>query len=131
MCRLTGRNVKGGAYFKKCLEEPCNGEGGSDMCDTYTYLLDVCEKLAHYENAEEQGRLLILPCKLGDTVYYIHMDCPKDDKKEYCTDPVEYCGKCHHRVPTIMSKKYTLYDIGMSVYLTEQEAKEALEGMKE
>ena len=27
------------------------------------------EKLADYEDAEEQGRLIKLPCKVGDTVY--------------------------------------------------------------
>lgn len=30
------------------------------------------EKLAAYEDAEEQGRLVILPCKVGDMVYRIH-----------------------------------------------------------
>ena len=27
------------------------------------------DKLKHYENLEEQGRLTILPCKVGDTIY--------------------------------------------------------------
>ena len=26
-------------------------------------------RLARYEDAEEQGRMVILPCKVGDTVY--------------------------------------------------------------
>ena len=30
---------------------------------------DIIEKLASYEEAEEQGLLLRLPCKVGDTVY--------------------------------------------------------------
>lgn len=71
MDRLTGRNREGGACFNKCFEEPCNGEGASDRCDKCDYLLDVCEKLAHYEDMEEQGKLLMLPCKPGDTVYVI------------------------------------------------------------
>ena len=29
-------------------------------------------KLQHYEDLEEQGRLIELPCKVGDTVYYIN-----------------------------------------------------------
>lgn len=28
-------------------------------------------KLAHYEDLEEQGRLIELPCKMGDTVYVL------------------------------------------------------------
>ena len=29
------------------------------------------DKLATYEDAEEQGRLVILPCKIGDTIYEV------------------------------------------------------------
>ncbi len=31
----------------------------------------VLDKLAHYEDLEEAGRLIELPCKIGDTVYGI------------------------------------------------------------
>lgn len=79
----------------------------------------------------EEGYLVELPCKPGDTVYYIYMDCPEDYKREYCTDHEGSCEQCPHRVGKILSKKYTLRDIGNPVYLTYQEAKEALEGMKE
>ena len=33
---------------------------------------DAYYKLQHYEDLEEQGRLITLPCKIGDTVYYIN-----------------------------------------------------------
>ena len=29
------------------------------------------KKLSRYENAEEQGRLVVLPCKVGDTVWFV------------------------------------------------------------
>jgi len=32
------------------------------------------EKLADLEDAEEQGRLIVLPCKAGDEVYAVHAD---------------------------------------------------------
>lgn len=32
---------------------------------------EIASKLAQYEDAEEQGRLIVLPCKVGDSVYYI------------------------------------------------------------
>ena len=35
------------------------------------HLKAMIEKLAAYEDAEEQGLLLKLPCKIGDTVYAI------------------------------------------------------------
>ena len=31
----------------------------------------IYKKLIAYEDAEEQGRLVMLPCKVGDTFYYI------------------------------------------------------------
>ena len=87
-------------------------------------------KLAELEDMEEQGKLMILPCKPGDTVYYIYMDCPEDYKEEYCKDHEGGCEKCHHRTGKILSKRYTIHDIGLPVYLTEWQAKEALEGME-
>lgn len=41
---------------------------GDDDSDV---LGDAIDKLADYEDAEEQGLLLRLPCKVGDTVYVI------------------------------------------------------------
>ena len=32
-------------------------------------MAELREKLKYYEDLEEQGRLLVLPCKVGDTVY--------------------------------------------------------------
>ena len=34
-------------------------------------LTDIVNKLAHYEDLEEQGLLLKLPCKVGDTVWVL------------------------------------------------------------
>lgn len=47
----------------------CNNcSRGSGNCE---YVKDMIEKLAEYEDLEEQGLLLKLPCKVGDTVYQI------------------------------------------------------------
>ena len=35
------------------------------------YIVKVQEKLKHYEDLEEAGRLIKLPCKIGDKVYDI------------------------------------------------------------
>jgi hypothetical protein len=35
------------------------------------WVIDITEKLAEYEDLEEQGLLLRLPCKVGDTVWII------------------------------------------------------------
>lgn len=67
MERLTTRNIAGVAVYKHPFECEICGE-------TIWRLPDYgngspTEKLADYEDAEEQGLLLRLPCKVGDTVY--------------------------------------------------------------
>lgn len=39
------------------------------LCDNAEYWLQVYFKLKDYEDLEEAGRLIELPCKIGDTVY--------------------------------------------------------------
>ncbi len=39
--------------------------------NSYDYKNLLLEKLGGYEDLEEQGRLIKLPCKVGDTVYLI------------------------------------------------------------
>ena len=55
-----GSNCKYG--FQYCTKEDW------ENCKTID---DVIDKLADYEDLEEQGRLIKLPCKVGDTVYAI------------------------------------------------------------
>lgn len=39
---------------------------------TRAELYDYINKLAEYEDLEEQGLLIRLPCKVGDKAYYVH-----------------------------------------------------------
>lgn len=43
----------------------------------------ILKKLAEYEDLEEQGRLLKLPCKMGDTVYVDNTILPIEDMECY------------------------------------------------
>lgn len=84
------------------MERLTNREYGENSCAVYTSYCDAChnsdchcglvedmiEKLANYEDLEEQGRLIKLPCKeayteSGDIVYLIY-----DDEVVECT----HCG---------------------------------------
>ena len=56
--RLTKR--KDLISCETCDDEFCQ------ICDQAT---DAIDRLAEYEDAEEQGLLVRLPCKVGDTVY--------------------------------------------------------------
>ena len=58
--RLTMQDERGTAILKE-----------TDMKDRCEYCYEAIQKLAHYEDLEEQGRLIELPCKIGDTVYVV------------------------------------------------------------
>ena len=72
MERLTDKNVVGNYFYPKCFEK-CDGLGASSKCDNCEITTSVCEKLGKYEDLEEQGRLIKLPCKVGDKVYGLSM----------------------------------------------------------
>ena len=69
--RLIGRTASGIANLaiSKTLSERDQKIEGSRP--TIEALYGVFQKLADYEDLEEQGRLIKLPCKVGDTVYCI------------------------------------------------------------
>ena len=68
MERLTDRNADGNYFYPKCFEK-CDGLWASRKCDNCEITTSICEKLGKYEDLEEQGRLVKLPCKVGDTVW--------------------------------------------------------------
>lgn len=49
MDRLTAWD-NGNAYFPKCFEDPCGGNGTENDCDDCDFMVDVCRKLAQYED---------------------------------------------------------------------------------
>ena len=75
MERLTERTADGilvkENYEKESLKTlyPCYGEKPNSYYTNCEEGYCAMEKLADYEDAEEQGRLVKLPCKVGDTVY--------------------------------------------------------------
>lgn len=48
-----------------------------DYASEYLPLINTLNKLARYEDEEEAGRLVRLPCKVGDTVYVSSRLVPK------------------------------------------------------
>lgn len=78
------------------------------------YISDVLKKLADYEDLEEQGRLVKLPCKVGDDVYYI-LGIPN---KTPCT-----IDKCTFELSDINK-------IGKTLFLTREEAEAKLKELR-
>lgn len=77
-------------------------------------MADLRERLKEYEDAEEQGLLLRLPCKVGDTVYYI-LGIPKETPCviENCTFELS-----------------DIHRIGKTLFLTQAEAEQKLKEME-
>lgn len=77
MERLTERTALGilvkENYEKKSLKTlySCYGENPNPYYSNCEEGYCAMEKLADYEDLDEQGRLIKLPCKVGDTVYAI------------------------------------------------------------
>ena len=91
------------------------------------------EKLAEYETAEEEGRLVVLPCKVGDTVYLIDdIDCVFERESIVTEIEIDKDGATimiQDEIP-ICSSGYNLSDFGEIVFLTREEAEKALKEMK-
>lgn len=146
MERLTEDSVTGETYIKQCASScPYDGDFcGTDECPV---LNAVADKLGEYERAEEQGLLVRLPCKVGDTVWVV-------------TSPInvfgydEYDGDAEYEVyeSSLLSVSYytsgeqfRIYakvtnsfiaacfrecDFGESIFLTREDAEKKLEEMK-
>lgn len=90
MERLTGRTKENRVY--------CGGSGDCLYGDCYAcpQFHDMMAKLAHYEDLEEAGRLVELPCKVGETVYEIYNNtgaCLKCDYfEENPYEAITWCG---------------------------------------
>lgn len=100
--------------------------------------LDRLEKLAE---ADRDGRLVVLPCKPGDTVWVTgrdnvprEMELEAPDIRAVCTDEDNLCMSTCNRKPDGFCA-YRLRndgaDIGKTVFLTREEAEKALEAMKD
>lgn len=75
MERLTEKQSAG--YDLKALSgEWCNHYCHKQRVETCTEcgIYEAIQKLAQYEDLEEQGQLVILPCKIGTRIYRIVPD---------------------------------------------------------
>ena len=128
MERLTKISEISDAYYPKCFEEPCCGMGKC-LDDNCSLMTDACKKLAEYEQLEEQGLLVRLPCKVGDTVYRVNAGAKQPIIPMTVLEIHFLCYKNERavRFDTIGKEDmgescYRLEDIGRIVFLTHEEA---------
>ena len=69
--RLSNKNPCNDCKFDRQIGNPNRWECECSRCDKPNDWKNECvKKLAEYENAEEEGRMVIFPeCNIGDTVY--------------------------------------------------------------
>lgn len=85
------------------------------------------DKLADYEDLEEQGRLIKLPCKVGDTVYCINPD------KNTINELVVYgfdIRPLQRFVYDYMGARLNFNQFGKTVFLTKSEAEAKLKELR-
>lgn len=63
----------------KTYSDGTHGASDSLPCgeNSYDYKNLLIDKLGEYEDLEEQCRLVILPCKVGDTLYRVNKGAKK------------------------------------------------------
>ena len=125
-----GSNCKYG--FQHCRTEDW------ENCKTID---DVIDKLADYEDLEEQGRLVILPCKVGDTVWdndfgrpcaYTITSFSFGECEEYICKPVttKEVVFYYENSSGSITGSFAESAIGKSVFLNKSEAKEKLKELR-
>ena len=140
MQRLTERDEKGFAHLITRCADGCK-YGSIDTCN-HECDKDFIEKLVEYEDLEEHGLLLRLPCKAGSTVYLIRSrytecskyketwnDCYGCEDKDKCDSHEEYYIHINHSVSDEWIVRY-MNDFGKTVFLTKAEAEQKLKNIR-
>lgn len=137
MERLTTTSKKGGVALTFDLDITCRPSEAQKI-------LKLAERLKEYEDLEEQGLLLKLPCKVGDTVYCIYeryTKCSENEQEfdEYSCQGCE-CLECdsHKEFYINQQKAYALdwivtnlNNFGKIVFLKQEEAEAKLKESEE
>lgn len=99
----------------------------------------MLSKCRDYENIEEEGKLVRLPCKVGDTVYQLMINMDKSDVKtkkityevyeatvtKYIMDSF-YLMFCTKTKVGNYQNELTINAFGETVFLTREEAEEKI-----
>lgn len=140
MERLTKNNGNGDYYYPKCFEK-CDGLGASSKCDNCEITKEACKKLGRYEDLEEQGGLIKLPCMVGDIVW------DNDYGRPYAYTITAFSfGECEGYIDEPVATKEVVFyytnsngsitgsfaesEIGKSVFLSKSEAESKLKELR-
>lgn len=159
MERLTERTADGilvkENYEKESLKTlySCYGENPNSYYSNCEEGYCAMEKLADYEDLEEQGRMIIFPCNKGDKLYEFYRECVEDRlgagetpediidvRKVYgfeYEDDVLYIRASYHSNHSELwggygedTPEFPVSEIGKTVFLTYEEAEAKLKEME-
>lgn len=139
MERLTEK-VLGFTQLKDCgndfCKETCAEHAKEKSCNNCP-IQKAFEKLAEYEDLEEQGKLLKLPCAVGDTVYEVQELRKRIQPYIVIAVHVSNCGNLYGwelkdgKGVYSNVNGFSEYAIGKQVFLTREEAGEALKRVED
>ena len=146
MKRITERSKSGDTLTVKCRNCEKTEIGSCEDCQNAIYhrLTDIedilgdnydLDRLRELVEADRDGRCVVLPCKVGDTIYKLFLGCSIKLKVERIVRWSNGCWKVNAHT----DRKYTDWkgfeidfsDFGKTVFLTREAAEAALEGMKD
>lgn len=124
----TGRIIPYSKHCIGCITKDCD-------CGIVE---DMVKKLVNYEDLEEQGRLIKLPCKVGDKIFLdfagfgkdidkftvkdFHLDCFEDG------ETILFCD--YESNDKTLSGQIDVMEFGKTVFLTKSEAESKLEELR-
>lgn len=143
------------AFRQKCIERLAEYEDSKlspEQVATAKLIIEAAfsddtnkaERIRELLKADREGRLEVLPCKVGDTVYVIDKGDYRHDFKPYVRPKTIYEISCkQNKYGTQLGwgvylgpgdcgtiARYRLDKLGQSWFLTREEAEKALEAMK-
>ena len=114
------RELECGEYCDSCSQ-------GAGICKTVENMI---KKLAEYEDLEEQGLLVRLPCKVGDDLYCIVNGKVKKLKVHSFGIPDFEITDIEFKYVDGFKIVRFVGEVGKTVFLTREEAEKKLEEMK-
>lgn len=136
--------------LKKCYpnnDSFCDGDGRGCPIDNCGVVIEALNKLGEYEKAEEQGLLVRLPCKVGDTVWVVTSpinvfgydeydgDAEYEVYESFLSSVSYYASGEQFRIYAKVTNSFIVAyfrecDFGESIFLTREDAEKKLEEMK-
>ncbi|HIT65957.1 MAG TPA: hypothetical protein IAB61_01740 [Candidatus Merdisoma merdipullorum] len=143
--RLSNKNPCSSCKVDRQIGNPNRWECECDGCNKpYDWKSECVKKLAEYETAEDEGRLVVLPCNPGITLYILRKKYTKCSKHNEEFDESSCCGcedECDSRLfyyivpcPDVTAEQILEFErlgaLNKKIFFSKEEAEKALKEME-